>query len=465
MNEGNLKIRNVEIDGFGNLSHVIMRELGDRIVLEGVNGVGKTMILTAIRAALEGKTGLPDRPLSEWIKSGHENALIKLDLADGTVVRFSIRVIITAANFDLQIKEVADDGTARKIPGGPMAFLKTVVNAIAFRPQAWRKKSDAEQLEEMFNFFPGLKDKLAANSKKLSESELERARLLARAKVLRLDAERAPFTPNLPAEEIEASEILGKLSAAREHNKGLETIKGDQKTASNEYDSINKEIVTLKTQRTRTKEMLEKLQKQLEQQDTEIENAEKRLDIAAHSVSDTKDAVEKFHLILTEPFEQELTDLQKKNALIRQNQNRAKLLTDLENTDTAASLEYNKIKNLHAERSQIMSTAEIPVDGLSIGDNCLLYPNSNMEMVRLSALSDGEFWPVACGLVAAFKPRVKIMIIDNLHDLDKNNFEAMSASATKYGMQTWIHSTLWDEAAASVGSILIRDGKVVEAAA
>jgi recombinational DNA repair ATPase RecF len=51
MNEGNLKIKNVEVRGFGNIGHVVMRELGNRIILEGVNGVGKTMILTAIRAS------------------------------------------------------------------------------------------------------------------------------------------------------------------------------------------------------------------------------------------------------------------------------------------------------------------------------------------------------------------------------------------------------------------------------
>jgi hypothetical protein len=107
-----------------------------------------------------------------------------------------------------------------------------------------------------------------------------------------------------------------------------------------------------------------------------------------------------------------------------------------------------------------MSSADIPIDGLSIGEGCLLYPNSNMDMVRLSALSDGEFWPVACGLVAAFNPRVRIVIIDNMHDLDKGNFEVLCGAAKKYGMQIWIHKTLWDESDAGAG-FLIRDGQII----
>ncbi len=462
MNEGNFKIRNIEVQGFGNIGHVVMRELGDRIVLEGVNGVGKTMILTAIRAALEGKTGLPDRPLAEWIKDGHENALIRLDLADGTAIRFSIRVIITADDFDLQIKEVAEDGKAHKVPGGPMAFLKTVVNAIAFQPQAWRKKSDADQLEEMFNFFPGLKAKLTENSKQISESERERARLLERAKVLRLDIERAPFTPNMPAQEIEPSEILGRLQAAREHNRGKDKINTDYENVAREYVGVKKEIEILSNQHDHTKEMLQKLTEQLAQQDTDIVKAQQKRVAASARVVQLKEELDKFTLVMIDPLEKELADLKAKNEAIRKNQQRAQMQADLEKAETDASLEYNKIKNIHVERAQIMTTAEIPVDGLSIGDECLLYPNSNMEMVRLSALSDGEFWPVACGLVAAFNPRVRIVIVDSLHDLDKNNFESLCAAATKYGMQMWIHETLWDEADHKAGSILIRDGKVVE---
>ena len=89
-----------------------------------------------------------------------------------------------------------------------------------------------------------------------------------------------------------------------------------------------------------------------------------------------------------------------------------------------------------------------------------MYPNSQMDMVRLSALSDGEFWPIACSLVAAFKPRVRIAIVDSLHDLDKNNFELLCEAAEKHKMQVWIHKTLWDESDAGAG-FLIRDGEVV----
>jgi uncharacterized coiled-coil protein SlyX len=464
MNEGNLKIRNVEVQGFGNIGHVVMRELGDRIILEGVNGVGKTMILTAIRAALEGKTGLPDRPLAEWIKDGHENALIKLDLADGTAIRFSIRVIITADDFDLQIKEVAEDGTAKKIPGGPMAFLKTVVNAIAFRPQLWRKKSDAEQLEEVFNFFPGLKAKLTENSNKLLESEKERARLLNRSKVLRLDAERAPHSPGLPAEEIEPKEILDKLQRAREHNKGLEDLKRDVESAQKDFDNLGGTLRNLQSQRAHTHEMIERLTAQLAEQDAEIKATQEKRAAMEASFHDLQKRVLDFEVQPVQAFERDLEQLNAKNSAIRANKKRAELLKELEKAETDASLEYNKIKNINVERAQIMATAEIPVDGLSIGDNCLLYPNSNMEMVRLSALSDGEFWPVACGLVAAFNPRVRIVIVDNKHDLDKNNFETLCAAAGKHGMQMWIHETLWDEKDHKTGSILIRDGKVVEEA-
>jgi hypothetical protein len=460
--EGLLKIKNVEVDGFCNIDHVIMRELTDRIVLEGVNGVGKTMILTAIRAALEGKTALPEKPLSEWIKNGHESAIIRLDLADGTVVKFSIRVVITANDFDLQVKEVSEDGKSKKIAGGPMAFLKSVVNTIAFRPQQWRKRSDKEQLDEVFGYFPDLKSKLQENDKKLSDVGLERARLLEKAKVLRLDIERAPFTPNLPEKEIQADEILVRLKAAQEHNKGLEDLNADLKSSNTAVERITTEILSLESEKIKTMEMIAKLNEQLAEQEQSIVFAKQEMITATNVTEAIKGRIAAFVEKPTAPIELELTELNTKNESIRKNIQQTQNIKDLEAAELSARTAFEKIKTITAERSAVMATAEIPIDGLSIGDGCLLYPNSDMEMVRLSALSDGEFWPVACGLVAAFKPRVRIVIIDNMHDLDKSNFEALVTAATKHGMQIWIHKTLWDESEAGAG-FLIRDGQIIGA--
>ena len=458
--DSTLQIKNIEIDGLVGLGHVIMRELGDRIVLEGVNGAGKTMILTGILAALEGKAGLPDRPLSELIKEGHDSAIIRLDLADGTMIKFSIRVIITKDDFDLQIKEVFEDGKSKKIPGGPMAFLKTIVNVIAFRPQQWRKKSDAEQLEEVFNFFPGLKDKLAANSKKLLESEQERARLLASAKQLRVDIDRVPFVPGLPEKEADPAEIAARLKKAQDHNKELVDLKTDLKTASDEVKTIDDSIAAVRKERGLKEEMLKQIQLQIDEADKEIETKTTLKMISVEKVNQLTVSIKTFEETPTAPIEQEIADVNKKNESIRSNIARAKNVKTLEDAELNASLEYKKQKTINEERTKIMSSAEIPIDGLSIGDGCLLYPNSSMDMVRLSALSDGEFWPVACGLVAAFNPRVRIVIIDNLHDLDKQNYEALCQAAKKYGMQSWIHKTLWDESNAGMG-FLIREGQVV----
>lgn len=458
--ENTLQIRNVEVEGFGNLGHVVMRELGDRIVLEGVNGVGKTMILTAIRAALEGKTGLPDRPLAEWIKEGYENAVIKVDLADGTMIKFSIRVIITADDFDLQIKEVFEDGKSKKISGGPMAFLKTIVNAIAFRPQQWRKKSDAEQCEEVFNFFPGLKEKLARNNKELSEAEAERASMLGKSKVLRLDIERASFTSGLPEREVDPAQLLTKLNEAKKYNGELERIRTRERELCAIVLNIDKNVEAIEREKARTVEMIDKLQKQVEANNDEIRSkkedrlrlctaAEKCGDDAAHFVS-----------ILIEPIEQEIAEVNQKNEAIRKNIALRQKQCDLEASDLKAQEVYRKISSIKEERVKIMGSVEIPIDGLSIGDGCLLYPNSSMDMVRLSALSDGEFWPVVCGLVAAFKPRVGIVIVDDMFALDKGNFEQLCAASKKYEMQIWIHKTLWEEKDAGTG-FLIRDGQVV----
>jgi DNA repair exonuclease SbcCD ATPase subunit len=458
--EESLKIKNLEIDGFGNIDHVRMRELGERIILEGMNGAGKTMILTAVLAALEGKTGLPERPLDEWVKDGYESAVIKVDLDDGKAIRFKIRVVITGADFDLTIKEIDNEGKEKKI-SSPMTFLKSIINVIAFRPQQWRKKSDIEQLEEVFRFLPGLKEKLADNDKKVSELEQERARLLNRSKVLRLDIDRVPLTPNLPDKEIEPKDVLDKLQRAQKHNLALVEIKTDQASAREEIETLTIGMATLQRQRTATQEMLEKLKAQLEQQEAEITAAHEKKATAEASFIMLQKKIMEFVVQPVDAIERELEGVKQKNEAIRQNQKRLQLMAELDQAEESASAAYRKIKASEEERRQIMATVQIPVDGLQIGNGCLMYPNSGMEMVRLSALSDGEFWPVACGLVAAFKTRVRIMIVDSMNDLDKFNFEALCLAGKRHNMQSWIEHALWDEENAGIG-FLIRDGKVIQ---
>lgn len=454
------QIKSVEIQGFGNIGHVVMKELSDRVILEGVNGVGKSTILMAIRTALEGKTALPDKPLSEFVKDGYENSLIKLELSDGKTVCFSIRVIITTNDFKLTIKEVGEDGKSKKIDGGSMAFLKTIVNTIAFRPQAWRKKNDADQVEEIFSFFPGLKEKLSENSKKLSDAEQERSGLLAKAKVLRLDIDRSLFTPNLPDKEIDAKELFDKLQKAQKHNNDLKQLGDDFFENESEVRQIERTENLISQEMLRTEEMIKNLQTQLEKSRKDLQSkTDEKSRLVTVSLG-IQEKIKVFEEIKIEPIQKEISELNAKNEGVRKNIERERLQKELEDTELKASLKHKDIKTIDDNRTQIMSTAEIPIDGLSIGEGCLLYPNSSMDMVRLSALSDGEFWPVACGLVAAFKPKVKIMIVDNMHDLDKNNFEALSESAKKYGFQIWVHKTLWDEEDAGAG-FLIRDGQII----
>lgn len=455
-----LQIKNVEVEGFGNLGHVVMRELQDRIILEGVNGVGKTMIFTAIRAALEGKSSLPERPLSEWIKNGHESAVIKLDLSNGRQVRFTIRVMITADDFDLQIKEVAEDGRAKKISSGPMTFLKTVVNAISFRPQDWRRKSDQEQVEEVFNFYPGLKEKLIDNDRKLSDTEQGRSKLLAKARVLRVEIESTPFTPNLPDIEIDPADLMGELRMAQVHNSRLVDLKKNMADAVADIKRKEEIEVSIAREIERKEDMIRQIQAQLVQARSELGERVREKATILDTISKIKADIDTFVPESTDVIESQIANVKQTNEKIRQNLKLRELNQSLEETEHKARVEYQRATTLKEERRAIMATAEIPIDGLQIGDGCLLYPNSSMDLVRLSALSDGEYWRVACGLVAAFNPRVRIMIIDNIHDLDKRNFEALCEAAKKYDMQIWIHKTLWDESEAGAG-FLIRDGQVV----
>ncbi len=461
MNESMLHVKSLELTGITPFDHIVMQELGNMVILEGVNGAGKTQILSMLIGTLQGKTSLPDRPLSEWLKDGYESGVVKIELADGEVVKYTVRLTITAADATVIVKEVFEDGKSKEVPGGALTFLKKIVNAIAFRPQAWRKKSDLEQVEEIFKFFPDLKEKLAANDKELSDKKAERAKSLNASEVLRLDISRLRFTPGLPDKEVDPATLAAKLKAANEHNKELDDMRAEVKGEIERIAQVDKNVAALISEKTRTEEMIERLRQQVEALDDGIKVADVKKGIMERRKEAVEEQILRFVPTPVEPIEKEISENSKTNAAIRDNAALKQKQKDLEASELKGQELYKKIDGVKADRVKILSSAQIPIDGLSIGDGCLLYPNSSMEMVRLSALSDGEFWPVACGLVAAFKPRVGIVIIDNYWDLDKQNFEALCAAAEKYGMQPWIHKTLREESDAGAG-FLIRNGSISE---
>jgi|WetSurMetagenome_2_1015567.scaffolds.fasta_scaffold124706_2 hypothetical protein len=462
MSESMLHVKSLELSGITPFDHVVMQELGNMVILEGVNGVGKTQILSMLIGTLQGKTSLPDRPLSEWLKDGYESGVVKIELADGVVVKYTVRLTITAADATVQVKEVFEDGKSKEVPGGALTFLKKIVNAIAFRPQAWRKKSDAEQVEEIFRFFPDLKAKLDENDNELVRVKAERAKSLNTSEVLRLDISRLRFTPGLPEKETDLATLLEKLKAANEHNKELDSMRTGVKTELECIAQIDKDVAALIAEKKRTEETMEKLRQQVEALDNGIKGGDIKKGIAERRKEVIEGQIIKFVPHPVEPIEKDIAGNSRTNVAIRDNAALKQKQKDLEASELLGQELYRKIETVKADRVKIMSSAQIPIDGLSIGDGCLLYPNSNMEMVRLSALSDGEFWPVACGLVAAFKPRVGIVIVDNYWDLDKTNFEALCAAAKKYGMQPWIHKTLREESDGGAG-FLICGGGIVSA--
>jgi recombinational DNA repair ATPase RecF len=455
-----LKIKNVEIEGFANISHIIMRELGDFVVLEGKNGAGKTEILTAIIAALEGKTSLPDRPLDTFIKDGYESGVIKLDLSDGTTVKYQIKVTIKPDDFVVDVREVMDDGKRKQVPGGAMTFLKSIINAISFRPQEWRKRTDKQILEDVFKFFPHLKEKLSENDAEVEKLKRQRSGELSKCDALRLDISRLSFSPGLPEQEVSAADLLEKLNAAKAHNaeldglnESIDEIKKDCGRLVEEKRSIERDIA-------RTEEMIAQLQEQISEKKKSVSSIEEEVAAKDRFALQVSERIAGFILDPVEQIETQLSQLNQTNEKVRANIKLRKKNEELQISEDSAKSLYKKMTDVKNDRSRIMSEAHVPMDGIVIGDGCLMCSNSSMEMVPITALSDGEFWGVSVGLVAAFNPRVGVIIVDDYWALDEDNYKSLCEAAKKHGMQVWIHKTLRSEIDSGAG-FLIRGGEIV----
>lgn len=447
-----MHISELEISNFANIGHIVMQDLGDIVMLEGKNGVGKTEILTALVLALEGKTSL-DRPAESYIRNGYESSIVRASVSDGSQIKYKISVTITKDDFKIAVKELSEDGKMKSVTGGIMALLGSIVNSISFRPQQWRKQSDQNQLDEVFKFFPELKSEISIHDQNIEKLKKERASALQTSEYLRSEISKIVFTPGLPEKEEDPAEISEEIEIANTHN--LQRVGLENAVSNTEKDiAVRNEMIISTTQN------IDHLKKELERKLVELNNLNEAQKGSESILASNKERLNSFVLKDVEPLKKKMATVNNTNILIRNNAALKIKQQQLEKSELLGQELYRKIESVKDDRNRSMQNAQLPIEGVSIGDGCLLYPNSSMDMVPLSALSDGEFWPVSIGVVAAFNPAVAVVIIDNYHDLDEDNWKIMCDAAKKHGLQVWVHKTLRSDKDFE-GGFLIRGGEIV----
>lgn len=408
-----MKIIALESNNVKRLKAVEIHPDGSLVIVGGNNGQGKSSVLDSIMFALGGKGSLPPEP----VRHGESQARVKLDIGDFVIERRinpdrSGTLKITGADGGKHGQALADR-LLSSISLDPVEFLRLPA------------KEQAETLRRLVGLdFSALDAARAASFGERTDINRETKRLEAQVQAI-------PHDPTAPESEVSAAEISRELASAHEANRIADQANRMAWDARSKVERIQSEVDDFKRR---------------------LADAENRLKLATEDHLKAEDAASQAAKIETAPIEQRLADVESENRRWRSASDRARLVESAKKSATEAEALTAKLASIDAEKGKMLSSAKMPVDGLSFSDEGLILLNG----VPLSQASSAERLRLSVAMAIALAPELRVILIRDGSLLDAANLAIIGEMAAQHDAQVWVERVGDHDA----GAIIIEDGSV-----
>ena len=396
-----MRITNLKAENIKRLTMVEVSPDRNFVVISGKNAAGKSSLLDSVIYLLGGNSALDDVPIR--MGEDHATACIETEM-------YIIERTFTERGSYLRV--LSKEGA--EYPK-PQQLLNRFTGKVGFDPLALKEMSPKKQRDTFLRFITD-QDKLDALEKEREETYKERTEVNRTVTALKAQLDQINVDPYVPDEFIDIQTLKDDISDAEGH-------------LFNRESGIEK-VVSLTGK-------IEKAQNDIENWKTEIKNIEVFLDQPAPKLVDLKI---------------KLSEAQVKNIAIMDKKRYGILVENLEYAQDNSQSMTKKLAEIDTKKVEILSTANFPVDGLSIDSNQVLY--HDLPLQQCAASEQLRIWTA---VAMSFNPELRVLLIRDAALLDDENLELLSEMAVENDFQIWIEVVGEKE-----GSVVIRDGKVVQ---
>lgn len=432
-------IHSALLEAFKNIISLDIRAKGNHIVVEGLNGVGKSAVLEALLTLLFGKKLLPDDP----VMHGKESALIECGLCNekGDEIAYKIKSRISKKVFSLSVSTFTPGGHEMSIKK-PVEFLSGIVTRNFIDPDEFVRIGGKQRIKMLYDLLPDLREKIDELDKQYENEQFKRSQINIDKGKLEAELINNPLTKDLPDKEIDPATLLAELQEAESHNLEKQRLVGKSEDLGNEIDKVNEMAMC-------ANEDIEALKLQIAEKERLVVKLSGQIDDMAALKAEKEVAIDNFKEKDTESIKDRLSKLNDTNRAIRTNQKRALVEKGLAEKSTQYSAGLSKMKEIEEEKISVYRNVKMPIDGLEVGEADITFPDPNTnERVAFGSLSTGQKIRVAVGILAKFLPEPKdglrCMVINDANAMDKGNYKAMLAAANANGVQLILHRTLFE---------------------
>lgn len=395
-----VKINTLEVENVKRVKAVTLTPSENGLtILGGNNGQGKTSVLDAICWAVGGNKFKPSNAARD---GAYTDPHIRLTLSNGLVVE--------RAGKNAALKVIDPQGNK-----SGQALLDSFISELALNLPKFLNASDKEKADTLLRII-GVGDKLAQMESEEQRLYNQRRAVGQIADQKKKFAAELPSWQNVPEQPVTASELIQRQQEILRKNAENQRLRGE----------------------------LAKWTAEVSRLESELESAKQKLLIAQTSAADLNDES-------TAEIEQSIAEIDAVNAKVRDNI--AKAQAEQEASDLTAQYDglTEDIENIRKARTDLLSSADLPLPGLTVESGKLLYKGKAWD-----CMSGSEQLTVATAIVRRLNPQCGFVLLDKLEQMDVQTLAAFGQWLEAQGLQAIAtRVSLGDEC-----SVIIEDGYI-----
>lgn len=384
-------------------------------VIGGNNNQGKTSVLDAIAWALGGNKYKPS-------KAAREGSMVpptlKITMSNGLVVERK------GKNSALKVIDPEGQKAGQQL-------LDSFVEELAINLPKFMDSTPKEKAQTLLQII-GVGDQLAELERQEKEYYDKRHAIGVIADQKEKFAKEQTYYPDAPKEVVSISELIQQQQEILAKNGENARKRQNVATIKQNYDFTSQEVERLRAELATAEEKQATLAKDLE--------------IAQ------KDALD-LHDESTAEIEANIASIDETNRKVRANLDKDKAEEDAKQQREEYKLMSNKVEEMRQAQRDLLTNADLPLEGLSVYDGKLLYQDQEWDN-----MSGSQQLIVATAIIRKLKPDCGFVLIDKLEQMDKQTLEQFGQWLEKEGLQAIAtRVSTGDEC-----SIIIEDGYSVK---
>lgn len=384
-------------------------------IIGGNNNQGKTSVLDSIAWVLGGGRYEPS-------KAAREGSAVPPTLK----VTMSNGLIVERKGVNSALKVIDPEG--RK---AGQQLLNSFVEELAINLPKFMDGTPKEKADTLLQII-GVGDQLVELELKEKEVYNQRHAIGVIADQKEKFAKEQPYFPDAPKELISISELIQQQQAILAQNGENARKRQNVEKIRYEYDQSIIEV-----------DRLRKLLAEAEQRSEKLSND---LKIANTDVMELHDQS-------TAEIEDNIAQIDDINRKVRANLDKDKAEEDAKQHREQYTLLSAEIERIRQAKRDLLTNADLPLDGLSVDDGKLLYQGQEWDN-----MSGSQQLMVATAIVRKLKPECGFVLIDKLEQMDNNTLQEFGTWLEQEGLQAIAtRVSTGDEC-----SIIIEDGYSIE---